>query len=56
MTYIRKVLEMFDLINTKEYIEKIEELSIFVNPNKIPKKKKKIDKKDDEEEKKEEEK
>ena len=56
MTYIRKVLEMFDLINTKEYIEKIEELSIFVNPNKITKKKKKIDKKDDEEEKKEEEK
>jgi hypothetical protein len=56
MTYIKKVLEMFDLIDSKEYIEKIEGLSRFVNPNKIAKKKKKIDKKDDEEEKKEDEK
>ena len=55
MNYIKKVLEMFDLIDTKEYIEKIEGLSRFVNP-KIIKKKKKIDKKEDEEEKKEDEK
>ena len=50
MNYIKKVLEMFDLIDTKEYINKIDTFSKFVNPNKVFKKKKKSEK---EEEKKE---
>ena len=44
MVYMRKVLEMFDLIDVKEYQEKIEKISKIVNPNKVIKRKKKIDK------------
>ena len=40
MIYMRKLLKMFDLINTEEIREKIETISKMVNPNKIAKKKK----------------
>ena len=44
MFYMKKVFEMFDLIDVKDYQERIENISLYVNPDKIVKKKKKIDK------------
>ena len=44
MVYMRKLLEMFDLIDVKEYQERIEKISKIVNPNKVTKRKKKVDK------------
>jgi hypothetical protein len=44
MFYMKKVFEMFDLIDVKDYQERIENISLYVNPDKIVKKKKKIEK------------
>ena len=44
MVYMKKVLKMFELINVEPYREKIEGMSKFVNPKKLPKKKKKENK------------
>ena len=44
MFYMKKVFEMFDLIDVKDYQERIENISLYVNPDKTVKKKKKIDK------------
>ena len=41
---MKKFFEMFDLINVKDYQERIENISLYVNPDKTVKKKKKIDK------------
>ncbi len=48
MVYMKKVLEMFDLINVSEYQERIENISKYVNPNKIMRKKKKVEKNESE--------
>ena len=48
MVYMKKVLEMFDLINVIEYQERIENISKYVNPNKIKRKKKKVEKNESE--------
>ena len=44
MVYMKKVLKMFELIDVEPYREKIEGMSKFVNPKKLPKKKKKENK------------
>lgn len=41
MTYMKKVVKMFDLIKTESLIDKIESFSKKVNPTKVFKKKKK---------------
>ena len=41
MSYLSKIFKFFSIIDSKKYKKIIEELSIKVNPNKLPKKKKK---------------
>ena len=41
MSYLTKIFKFFSIIDSKKYKKIIEELSIKVNPNKLPKKKKK---------------
>ena len=41
MNYIKKVFKFFSIIDCSKYKEILDELSIKVNPDKIPKKKKK---------------
>ena len=44
LTYIKKVFKFFSIVDCSKYKEIIDELTIKVNPNKLPKKKKKAKK------------
>ena len=41
LTYIKRVFKLFSIVDSTKYKEIIDEISIKVNPNKLPKKKKK---------------
>jgi hypothetical protein len=49
MSYLTKIFKFFSIIDSKKYKKIIEELSIKVNPNKLPKKKKKTKQEKDDE-------
>jgi hypothetical protein len=42
LTYIKRVFKLFSIVDSTKYKEIIDEISIKVNPNKLPKKKKKV--------------
>ena len=48
LNYIKRVFKLFSIVDCSKYKEIIDELSIKVNPNKLPKKKKKVKKAKDE--------
>ena len=41
MNYLKKIFKLFSIIDCGKYKDIIDELSIKINPNKLPKKKKK---------------
>jgi hypothetical protein len=54
INYLKKVFKLFTIIDCAKYKEILDEISIKVNPNKIPKKKKKAKQEKEEKEEKEE--